>query len=173
MISTADKAHLREVVASAFDEFTASLLAFDDTLVNTMPFEGSWTPAQVAIHILLATDGVPDEKTAPSNRAFDVYLAKIRPWWEDLDQKFKSPQPLHPDSKPRQKSELLSELHRVREKDLAIIAEKDLTLVCLDFELPTIGYLTRFEWLCFIEMHLRRHTFQLKNMRIEMGRDHP
>jgi hypothetical protein len=45
-----------------------------------------------------------------------------------------------------------------------IINNVDLTRICLDMELPTIGYLTRYEWLWFIEMHLRRHTFQLQDM---------
>jgi hypothetical protein len=165
MITSAQKTYLSETLANAFDEFIFSLSLFNDEEINHIPFTNSWTPAQVATHIILATDGVPDRKITSANRQFDECLSKIRPWWEDLNKKFKSPEQLRPDDRLRFKHEILSELYRVREKDLEIVSEKDLTVICLDTELPTIGYLTRFEWLWFIEMHLRRHSFQLKNMR--------
>lgn len=155
---------LREALIQAFDDFRETISRFRDEDLNRIPYAGSWTPAQVACHIILATDGVPDQHIAPADRPFDAFLPRIRPWWEDMSQKFKAPEPLTPDNNPREKEELFNELDRVRAKDLSIIAEKDLTAVCLDFELPTIGHLTRYEWLWFIEMHLKRHTFQLKNM---------
>lgn len=155
---------LRPALTKAFDDFIEVLSRFDEAVINEAPFDGSWTPAQVAQHIILATDGLPDSKIKPADRAFDALLPKIRPWWEDLSKKFKSPEPLLPDKKSRTKDELLSELKRVRDKDLETIATKDLTVICLDFELPSIGYLTRYEWLEFIRMHLKRHTFQLTNM---------
>jgi hypothetical protein len=165
MITSTERTQLKEALANAFDEFISSVSLFDDEQINHIPFINSWTPAQVATHIILATDGFPDKKVIPTNRPFDDHLSKIRPWWEDLNKKFKSPEPLRPDDKPHQKREILLELYRVREKDLAIVSEKDLTVTCLDTELPTIGHLTRYEWLWFIEMHLRRHSFQLKNMK--------
>jgi hypothetical protein len=163
-MTTTQKDQLRQALTKAFDEFISVFTTFQESTLNKIPFEGSWTPAQVATHIILATDGVPDHTTGKADRPFDSMLPKIRPWWEDLNQKFKSPTELQPDDKPKKKDDLLVELHRVREKDLVIIAEKDLTIVCRDFELPSIGYLTRYEWLWFIEMHLKRHTFQLKTM---------
>ena len=159
-----EKDHLQKSLTTAFDEFMDIFSSFDENSINHRPFPDSWTPAQVATHIILATDGVPDSASKPLDREIDLYLPAIRPWWEDLSQKFKSPEPLRPDDNHRSKNEVLSELQRVREKDLKIVAEEDLTRICLDFELPTIGYLTRYEWLWFIQMHLKRHLFQLKNM---------
>lgn len=170
MNTSTDKALLRQSLAESFNRFIHSFTDFDESEVNQIPSPGSWTPAQVASHIILATDGVPDGHTKPADRDAGALLAKIRPWWEDLNQKFQSPEPLRPDDKPRSKDELLSELRRVKEKDLALVDNAELSAVCLDFELPSIGYLTRYEWLWFIEMHLNRHTFQLKNMRLKMGR---
>lgn len=158
------KDQLREALINAFDEFNKTLSSFTDEKINHTPFTGSWTPAQVAGHIILSTDGVPDQQTKPAERPFDAFLPRIRPWWEDMNQKFKASEALEPGNKPRRKEDLLKGLDQARTNDLAIIEEKDLTNVCLDFELPTIGYLTRYEWLWFIEMHLRRHTFQLHKM---------
>jgi hypothetical protein len=165
MITSAEKDKLREALSTAFDDFIATLSSFDESRLNRIPFPGSWTPAQVAVHIILATGGVPDHTTRPSDRQPDACLPAIRPWWEDLNQKFQAPGTLRPDDKPHTREELLSELRRVRALDLDIIAQQDLTLVCMDFELPTIGYLTRFEWLWFIQMHLKRHLFQLENIK--------
>jgi DinB superfamily len=160
-----EKDHLQKALATAFDEFIDVFASFDEDSINRRLYPDSWTPAQVASHIILATDGVPDSANKPLDREIDLYLPAIRPWWEDLSQKFKSPESLQPDDKQRSKNEVLAELKRVREKDLKIVAQEDLTRICLDFELPTIGYLTRYEWLWFIEMHLKRHLFQLQNMR--------
>jgi hypothetical protein len=165
MIMAAEKEKLKIALTRAFDQFISALSDFDENVLNQIPFEGSWTPAQVAQHIILATDGVPDGNTSPTERPFDALLPMIRPWWEDLNQRFTSPEPLQPDNTPRSKSTLLSELHHVREKDLSILTGKDLTAICLDFELPSIGYLTRYEWLWFIEMHLKRHEAQLRRIR--------
>ena len=171
MITSIDKALLRRSLEEGFNRFINSFNDFDHDEVNRIPFPGSWTPAQVASHIILATDGVPDSSTKPADRDAGALLDKIRPWWEDLNQKFQSPEPLRPDDKARNKHELLSELDRVNEKDLALVDNAELSAVCLDFELPSIGYLTRYEWLWFIEMHLNRHTFQLKNMRLKMSQE--
>jgi hypothetical protein len=160
--SESDK--LNVALTNAFDKFSAAFTTFDGAVINTAPFPGSWTPAQVAWHIILATD-VPDENTRVADRPADALLSGIRMWWEDLNQKFTSPEPLTPDDKPRTKEMLLSELQRVREKDISMLSNKDLNALCLDFELPNTGYLTRLEWLWFIEMHLKRHTFQLDKMR--------
>ena len=159
-----EKDHLQKALTTVFDEFITVFSSFDEDSINRKPSLHSWTPAQVAMHIVLATDGVPDSTTKPLNREIDLYLPAIRPWWEDLSQKFKSPEPLKPDDEFRSKKVLLDELGRVRSKDLTMIEKADLTEVCLDLELPGIGYLTRYEWLWFIEMHLKRHAFQLTNM---------
>jgi hypothetical protein len=159
-----EKDKLQQALTVAFDEFITTFSTFEEHVVNVKPDPKRWSPAQVVRHIIYATDGVPDTRTKPLDREVDMYLPHIRPWWEDLNQKFQSPDPLRPDDQPHTKQELLTELLRVREKDLNIIALQDLTLICLDVELPTIGHLTRYEWLWFIQMHLKRHTFQLQHI---------
>lgn len=159
-----EKDKLQEQLTISFDKFITAFSSFDEKQVNDKPDPKRWSAVQVAEHIIKATDGVPDTQTKPLDREVDAMLPMIRPWWEDLNQKFDSPEPLKPDDQPRTKQEVLTELLRVKSKDLNMIATEDLTLICLDFELPTIGYLTRYEWLWFIQMHLNRHTYQLQNM---------
>jgi DinB superfamily len=165
MISREDKQQLRTALVAVFDKFILEFSSFQNDEVNQHFPSSKWTPAQVATHIVMATDGVPDRSTGAADRAYDAMLPKIRPWWEDLNQKFQSPEQLRPDSKPHMKSELIKELKRVKEKDLIIVDNDDLSVICADMELPTIGFLTRYEWLWFIEMHLKRHEFQLSKMK--------
>lgn len=164
MVTATHKSELRSSLSKAFEDFMLTLSQFGDTNINEAPSAGCWTPAQVAVHIIMATDGVPDGHTSPAHRPYDANMPKIRPWWEDFSQKFNAPLPLTPDDLPQSKKILLEELERVKTKDLALIDKSDLSAVCLDFELPMVGYLTRFEWLWFSEIHLRRHRFQLENM---------
>jgi len=159
-----EKQKLQQALTLAFDKFISEFSRFDESRVNVQPAPGRWTPAQVGMHIILATDGVPDRSTKTADREADAYLPRIRPWWEDLSQKFTAPNELTPDDKPKTRKFILDELNRVRQKDLDILLTKDLSVTCMDFELPTVGYLTRYEWLWFIEMHLKRHIFQLENM---------
>jgi hypothetical protein len=161
-----EKDQLQKALTAAFDEFIAAFSSFNESNINRKPSAESWTPAQVATHIILASEGLPDSSTRPLDREIDLYLAAIRPWWEDLNQKFKSPEFIAPDEEPKSKNDVLSKLRDRKEKNLKILAYEDLSQICLDFELPGIGYLTRYEWLWFLQMHLKRHTFQLKNIRL-------
>lgn len=170
MVSQKDKAAIRQALTVAFSDFTSAFDQVNENTINRKPTAESWTPAQVAEHIILATAGVPDGHLTPlSSRrqdgTYDSLLSKIRPWWEDLNQKFESPEVLRPGNQPGDKKALLSAIGENLKRDLLIIDNLDLTEICLDFELPGVGYLTRYEWLWFIEMHLRRHTYQLKNMK--------
>ncbi len=155
---------LQQALTAAFDDFIKAFTAFDESRINARRVPGEWTPVQVASHIIMATDGVPDGTTKALDRGIDSYLPLIRPWWEDLSKKFQSPESLKPNDQPRSRQDVLAELDRVRKKDLHILEMKDLTMICLDLELPGVGYLTRYEWLWFMQMHLRRHTFQLRNL---------
>jgi hypothetical protein len=40
----------------------------------------------------------------------------------------------------------------------------DLSVICLDFELPGMGMLTRLEWIDFYVFHTRRHIVQLERI---------
>src|SRR5690349_10257726 len=126
-----EKDKLKQALTTEFDSFIQLFSSIDESKVNHKPQPASWSPAQVAVHIIMATDGVPDNNTKPLDREVDALLSAIRPWWEDLNQKFQSPEPLKPEDKSYSKEELIQELQRVKEKDLNIIEHADLTLICL------------------------------------------
>jgi hypothetical protein len=111
-----EKDKLEQALTTAFDDFRTAFDRFDGARINLKPRAESWTPAQVTTHIILSTDGVPDGTTRPLDREIDLLLPAIRPWWEDLNQKFQAPEVLQPDDRPRVKAEVLTELQRLKQK---------------------------------------------------------
>jgi hypothetical protein len=104
---------LQHELTIAFDQFMEAFAAIHERSINVKPVPQSWTPIQVALHIIMATDGLPDTTTKVLDREPDYYLAFIRPWWEDLSQKFDSPEYLKSGIEPHTKQQILTELYRM------------------------------------------------------------
>lgn len=132
---------------------------------NVIPFEGSWTAAQVSEHILKAigadflygntklTEREPNEKIEELGKLF-----------LNFDIKMQSPAFILPSDTIQDKKNILNDLENSL-NNLAKAAETlDLSATCTDFEMPGFGELTRLEWIWFYIFHTQRHTHQLKNI---------
>lgn len=155
---------LAEEMQQAADEFMATLSRFSNEQLNTVPFAGSWTAGQVADHIRKATDGLPDANTKAADRDPSLYVETLTSLFLDFKAKYESPEFVRPDIGPFQTRALLRELVRIKNENAAIALTRDLTHLCLDFEMPGLGHLTRYEWLKFMVAHIQRHSYQLKNI---------
>ncbi|HKG07007.1 MAG TPA: DinB family protein [Pedobacter sp.] len=158
-----------EIVKSlqqSFNELTGILSALDQQQWNKVPFEGSWTPGQVADHLFMSYDAIETLKgnVVQTSRPIDAKRAEIEKLFLNFDIKMKSPDFIIPHEGTIEKTELLKSLE-LRTKELIDFAgSNDISLTCTDFELPGDGPLTRLEWLAFINVHTKRHTHQLKKM---------
>ncbi|MBE7179216.1 MAG: DinB family protein, partial [Mucilaginibacter polytrichastri] len=47
---------------------------------------------------------------------------------------------------------------------IATARDMDLSMLCLGFDFPGLGFLTRYEWLYFNIYHTQRHIRQLRNI---------
>ena len=156
---------LTNTINSAYDQFIAALDRFTEQQINVVPFEGSWTPGQVTHHIIRATKGIPDKNTTPANRPIDEKVVDIESVFLNFNVKFTSPEFILPDTTVTfDKTNLLERLNTIRHRHIENMERTNLSEVCVDFDLPGIGYLTRYEWYQFIAAHCRRHTFQLEKM---------
>jgi hypothetical protein len=144
--------------------FIESLNAFPEENLNIIPFPGSWTAGQVVDHIIKATAGVPDKVTKPAGREPDLQVELLKSVFLNFSTKLSSPEFIIPDNGPFEKSVQLSELIKNRETNINIILTQDLTELCAEFELPQLGYLTRYEWMKLISFHTQRHTYQLNKI---------
>ena len=133
--------------------------------LNQVPFEGSWTPGQVADHILKSHAGVPDilnQKAESANREPGEKEVAIKKVFLDFTIKMKSPDFVLPSDEPLNKEELVSGIKNKSTEILNAIQVNDPSQVCSGFELPGFGPFTRLEWLYFITYHTQRHVWQLE-----------
>ncbi|MDO6433688.1 DinB family protein [Flavitalea sp. BT771] len=134
---------------------------------NQIPFEGSWTPGQVAEHLFLSASGIlkaVNGNTELTQRDPHQMIAPLREAFLNFNIKMQSPDFIIPSDDPKDKQTLL-QMTKDTWKGLASAAQTtDLTATCLDFEMPTVGHLTRSEWLSFAVVHTQRHIWQLKKI---------
>lgn len=161
------KTTLQTNIVETFKNLSEIHSKFSETALNTVPFEGSWTAGQTTQHILKASSGYAAlflGKTEKTNREPDLYIKDLKALFLNYDIKMESPDFLLPEiidyDKEKQTLELLN-----READLLTLsAIHDLTLTCLDFQLPEFENFTILEWISFTLIHTERHTHQLNEI---------
>lgn len=158
---------ISEEASETFNGFICTLQSVEDKKFNMIPFEGSWTAAQVGDHVQQFLNGVTKVGEQPVEqpaRHYDDFIQPLRQLFLNFDIRMKSPDFVAPSNEPVDKELLIMQLKDTSGKILHLIAEEDLTLLCKGFELPTMGELTRLEWAYFGIYHTQRHTHQLQNI---------
>ncbi|WP_276503446.1 DinB family protein [Terrimonas pollutisoli] len=148
-------------------EFYNVLASFTQEQLNEVPFEGSWTAAQVADHMLKSKSGIPGLLRGPSRptlREPDEMVEAINEAFLDFTTKLKSPDFIIPTDEPANKEELLQSLNSVRGNIKKASAAVDLSATITSFPFPGLGEFTGYEWIYFLVCHTKRHTHQLKNI---------
>ena len=154
-------------IRNTFARLIAILFKFDESQIDKIPFEGSWSAGQVGEHLIKGLSGMPalvSGKTEATNRPFDERAKPLRDLFLDFSTKMKSPEFLEPTETEHSKSVLLASLQQIETELLDIAQNNDLTMTLLDFEMPGSGTLTTYEWLAFLTAHAQRHIHQLENI---------
>jgi hypothetical protein len=160
---------MEKELLSQIDETETALLDIYNHLsqqqLNTVPYEGSWTPGQLSEHLEKAcTVGTLYGKTADTTRDPAEKVEPLRKLFLDFTIKLHSPDFIYPEGDHFNKEEVLR-LLKTRWTDIRKAATTlELDKTCLDFEMPQFGTLTRFEWLSFLVIHTQRHLHQLRKM---------
>jgi hypothetical protein len=152
---------------TATDNFLKVLGMFNQQQFNAVPFEGSWTPAQVADHMLKSQWGLPEVltgNTKAADRKPDASNAMIENIFLDFTTKLKSPEFILPAKEPQDKGNVLNKYQHKSEEIQKTFTPLDPTEICLDFQVPGAEPFTRLEWLHFVACHTIRHTRQLENI---------
>lgn len=154
------------------NDWLQTLSSFTQEEINAIPFEGSWTPGQVADHIFLSASGVLqglNGPVKPTERNVEQHVALLRKIFLDFNTKMKSPDFVLPSNKMLNSEALIdgttTALAGIRE----VLVTKDLKETCTLFPLPGLGELTRIELINFITVHVIRHTHQLKNIKAKLA----
>lgn len=155
-------------IKTKFSALTTILDDFSEEEFNQVPLKGSWTVGQVAEHLIKSMSGIPDKETTSADRPYNEKVVPIKEMFLNMDVKFKTDPLLEPNKPPHQKFELINTLSELENYYLSLVQKIDLTALCLDNELPTFGYLTRYEWIRFMLLHMQRHTIQIKNIGLSL-----
>jgi hypothetical protein len=157
-------------VSDAITELSQLLLTLDQQQINKVPFEGSWTAAQVAEHLLQSYNGLPEMlsgPTMPIERAPDKWVAKLKEDFLNFSTKMKAPDFIVPADTTYDRDALLASLSHIRAKIVNAINTHDPNGTPQGFSFPGIGRLTRLELSHFTLYHTQRHIHQLKRI-VEM-----
>ena len=170
MTNTTDTINTRQLLNS-FEEATSQLIdslsLFSEKEINMIPFEGSWTAAQVGEHLLKSGKGIMNVltgKTEPTERNPLEQVVMIESIFLDFTKKAQSAKSLWPSEDDKNKKELLAALQSMMEQLKRTASETDITLTCLDYPFPTLGNFTRYEWMVFVICHTKKHTHQIDNI---------
>lgn len=161
------KDQLQEQLETTMGHFIDALERFDAQTFNTVPYEGSWTAGQVADHVYKSVANIARVLNG-NTQAPDRDPWQIKPMLEavflNYEKKLQSPEFILPGSGPFRKESFIS-LFRIVACDISgAIKELDLSQLCLDFQFPTVGCLTRQELIYFAAVHTQRHTLQLQKI---------
>ncbi len=141
--------------------------SFDEEQLNDIPFEGSWTAGQVVQHLILANSGFLEVMQGPvkdTERIPDEQVEHIKRDFLNFSIKMESPDFILPLPLSYSKHRQLGTIEEIKSGILHVIETMDLSKICMTFELPGYGFLTRFEAVYFVNYHTQRHTHQLKNI---------
>jgi hypothetical protein len=139
-----------------------------DDQFNAKPDDISWSPAQVIEHLYRAEFGVPklfsgETKTDP-DRDSEKIIEKMRVQFLESDRKLKARGVILPGNEKKSKEVLSSDFRNLREEITLMVDEYDGDQVCILFEHPVYGYLTREEWIHFNIFHTKRHMRQIDHI---------
>jgi len=155
-------------IISLYKETVGSLLAAADSFsretFNQVPFEGSWTAAQVLVYITksnLSVAGVLSWQGAPAHRPPDERVKELGDIFLDFTTRLKSPDFILPEPGIYEKEILLQNLQHSITR---IYNEADRADLSEAVKHPIFGDITRLELLYFVTYHTRRHINQLNNI---------
>lgn len=146
------------------EELLELLKSCPENCINTIPFEGSWTVAQVADHITLSNISIARALSLegiPINRAPDERAGELKDIFLDFSKKFKAPVFIVPAKDVYAKEELI---HNLEHSIHTIKEVSDHTDLSVLINHPAFGDISKLEILYFVWFHTQRHLQQVKNI---------
>jgi hypothetical protein len=149
---------------AATNAFIDKVAALSQSEINTVPFTGSWTAAQVTEHLCKSDEAMIktlNGAVTPTNRPPDAGVPNLQAIFLDFSTKLPSPEFIIPSNETFDKESIINRFKVGREQIGKAIQTLDLTATC---HMPIFGEPTRLEIISFVIFHTRRHTNQVKNI---------
>ena len=137
--------------------------SLDEEKWNTIPYKGSWTPAQLVRHLLKSISGIGpliEKQSQQADRDPGERILQLKQNFLDITKTMQSPEFIVPEKMHYKKESLITEF----EAALAPLTRlKDVNLNELITGLP-LGPITKLEIIHFILYHFQRHLIQMKRI---------
>jgi hypothetical protein len=158
------KEELLVSLKNVVSELMQVLNRFDGQNINTVPFEGSWTAAQVVDHITRSNMSITKAfalKGATINRDPGERVQELKNIFLNFNTAFQSPNFILPTQDVYEKKILIALLNRSVDKIKEVSCQADLSEM---INHRAFGDITKFEILHFVQYHTQRHIHQLKKI---------
>ena len=166
-IMTTEKIEAKEIL-DQLDETTSAFLnvisSFTEEEINTIPFQKSWSAAQVADHVMQSTDSMVNSLNTKGKitlRSIDEGVQGLKDVFLNFDTKLQSPKFILPGKDLYNREELIEKLNNSfwQLKTLSNTVDLSETINHVVF-----GDITKLEIVHFVVYHTQRHIHQLKNI---------
>jgi uncharacterized damage-inducible protein DinB len=164
IIETLNTKELFTQLDAIASEFVMLISSVDNKKIDVVPFEDSWTVAQLASHVTKSNKAIAqalEMNGKPAKRNADERVEELKKMFLNYTIKFQSPEFILPTQTIYSKKEVIARLENSIEQLKAKRNKTDLTEV---INLPAFGEITKFELLNFVVVHTTRHIHQLKRM---------
>ncbi len=144
--------------------FFCCISSVDGKNINKIPFEESWTVAQLATHVKKSNNAIAQGlqmRGTLCKRNIDERVEELKTTFLDFDIKFQSPDFIVPEKKEYNKEDVINQFSNSIEQLKQLRTKTDLSEI---INLPAFGEITKLEILHFVLYHTQRHLYQLKNI---------
>jgi hypothetical protein len=146
------------------EEFLLLITSARESIFNIIPFEDSWTVAQLATHVRKSNNAIEqglEMQGLPAERNVDERVDELKKTFLNFKAKFQSPEFILPAKENYIKEEVVARLQQSVNR-LKELREKSNLFEVISS--PALGEITKFEMLNFVVFHTKRHIRQLKNI---------
>ncbi len=152
--------------------FIELIKKFPDSYFNSKPNDSTWSAAENVDHIIRSEFGTArlfnsGSKKDPT-RDTEEKIKNIETQFLDRTQKFQAFGVVLPSDGEKSKNELIMKFQKSREQITELLQIQDLDEVCMRFEHPLFGHLTRREWIHFNIVHTKRHMAQIEALQNQL-----
>lgn len=163
-IATVAETNIIEQAGDAGRELHSLASSLTQEQFNSIPFNNSWTTAQLVVHVTKSNKGIAqgmdmEGKTDLQQRASRV--EELKKIFLDFTQKYKSPEFITP--RPGQ-YEMNSTLAALQQSINQLQEKANKVNLSEVIEFPVFGAISKLELLYFVLYHTQRHLQQLRTI---------
>lgn len=164
---TTDTVNTKELFTSldaTWEEMLSLISSTNGPEINAIPFEGSWTAAQLATHVTKSNKAIAqglqmEGKAAGRNP--EEGAPHLKKMFLNFETKFQSPEFIVPENKPYNKELVVDAFKRSIEQLKDARVKVNLGEI---INLPVFGEITKLELMHFVLYHTQRHIHQLERI---------